>query len=185
MMWWWVYMIFYYTWKFKWSFPNPIPFKSICVVCVLLKLCEACCNCGVEHCIIIFVLVDFNRILGVIILALNDGKKVNFNNYEWGFLLDLQSQAQCEFVNHVLQLFFSKLRLLLRFNETATSLHPPPPQWSFQLLFSSIQTLVPNPNCKLQVTIICLNYFGFHFSFGLELFRLKFELCFSLCSNLF
>jgi hypothetical protein len=42
----------------------------------------------------------------MIISALNDGKRVSFNNYKWGFLLDLQSQAQGEFVNHVLQLFF-------------------------------------------------------------------------------
>ncbi len=44
----------------------------------------------------------------MIISALNDGKRVNFNNYEWGFLLNLQSQAQGEFVNDVLQLFFLK-----------------------------------------------------------------------------
>jgi hypothetical protein len=95
------------------------------------------------------VLVDFNRILGVIILALNDGKKVNFNNYEWGFLLDLQSQAQCEFVNHVLQLFFSKLRLLLRFNGTANPLPPHP-----TMVFSTIIFLNPNSSTKskLQVT---------------------------------
>jgi hypothetical protein len=57
----------------------------LCCLCVLLKLCEACCNCGVECCIIIYVLVDFSRILGVIISTLNDGKRVNFNNYEWVF----------------------------------------------------------------------------------------------------
>jgi hypothetical protein len=49
------------------------------------------------------------------------------------FLSDLQSEAQGEFVNHILQLFFPKIRLLLGFNGTST---PPPPPWSFQLLFS-------------------------------------------------
>jgi hypothetical protein len=59
----------------------------LCCLCVLLKLFEACCNCGVECCIIIYVFMDFKRILGVIISALNDGKRVNFNNYEWGFFI--------------------------------------------------------------------------------------------------
>jgi hypothetical protein len=56
---------------------------------VLLNICEACYLCNCENCIIIYVLVDLCKIMGMIISTLNNGEIVNLEGYRWDLGLNL------------------------------------------------------------------------------------------------
>lgn len=102
----------------KSSLRNPIPFKYIHVKFYKFYLVFLY-NCGVECCIIIYCLC-FNglcKVMGVVVSFLNDGKRLNLNNYGLGFLSNLQEVS----LLITFCTFFFIVRLSLRFNRTLTS----------------------------------------------------------------
>jgi hypothetical protein len=94
---WCVHTTFCYAWKLKWPFLIPNPSTHFQFLVLIFCFIFVKVN-------IVLVLVDLCRIMGVVILALNNGKIGTCKGCKLDFSSNLHSEIQGKFLDHTLQL---------------------------------------------------------------------------------